>query len=146
MITRRRIVVSVALAFAAAIMFYSFSQVRPENTPVIYKNSAVVGVSPAEGATSVLRQSSVSVTLASGYQLDQQKTNGMSISVAGSTTGIPEDQIQYIAAENQYTYQPESGSTFSELPLGRVCVVLAIDRTANPNLGDTSFSWCFPTQ
>jgi hypothetical protein len=145
-ITRRRVVVSLLLAFAAAIMVYGFSGVRPEDTPVLYKNAAVIGVSPAEGATSVLRQSSVSVTLASGYELDTQTAFGMSISVEGSVTGIPEDQIQYISAENQYTFDPSAGEAYSELPLGKVCVDLVISKTANPNLSPTNFSWCFPTQ
>lgn len=146
MITRRRVVVSLLLALAAAIMVYGFNGVRNTDTPVVYPNKAILGVSPAVGATSVLRQSSVAVTLAQGYALAQQNTFGMSISVDGGTTGIPQDEIQLTPAENQYTFDPGSGKALSELPLGRVCVVLAIAKTANPELAPSSYSWCFPTQ
>ena len=95
MITARRAVISLILAGCAALMVWGFTLVRPTNTPVVFRNSAVVGVSPDPGAL-VLRQSSVSVTLASGFNLATDNIDGMAISVNGATVGIPEDEVQIL--------------------------------------------------
>jgi hypothetical protein len=146
MITARRAVISVILAAAAALMVFGFTQVRPTNSPVIFKNSAVVAVSPGVG-TSALRQSGVSVTLAAGYGLAYADTEGMSISANHSAAvGIPQDELQIFPGQNQYTYAPGPGRTFSELPSGNVCVSLLIIRSANLTEPGQPFSWCFVTQ
>lgn len=144
MITARRAVISLILAACAALMVWGFTLVRPTHTPVIFKNSAVVAVNPEPG-TLVLRQSSVSVTLASGFNLATDNVDGMSISVNGSTVGVPEDEIQILPGQNQYSFAPAPGRQFSELPEGRVCAVLQIQRASSPGTPPTPFSWCFQT-
>jgi hypothetical protein len=144
-ITKRRVVISVILAATLSVFVYSFSLTRSENAPVVFKNSAVVAVSP-EPAALVLRQSSISISLAPGYSLAQENTDGLSISVSGLTTGIPEDEIQVLSTENEYTFLPGAGKQFSLLPLGRVCSIAEIERTAVVDAAPTAFSWCFSTQ
>jgi hypothetical protein len=144
-ITRRRLVISVILAGTLALFIYSFSITRPASTPIIFKNSAVVTVSPLPAAL-VLRESSIGITLSQGYALATANVDGLSISTNGATTGIPLDQLQIQPGQNEFTFAPAPGRQFSELPVGRVCAVAEIEKTAEPNLPPSSFSWCFQTQ
>ena len=145
MITARRAVISLILAGCIALLVLSFTLVRPTHTPIVYKNSAVVRVFPEEG-TSTLRQANVSVILASGYTLATQNTEGMSFAISGARVGIPQDEIQILPGQNQYSFSPGPGRQFSELPPGRVCVVLQIVHRVNINETPQQFSWCFLTQ
>ena len=144
MITPRRIVVSLVLAGAIALLVYSFTLVRPTSSPVVFKNSAVSAVSPAPQAL-VLRETSIAITLAPGYSLSSQ-VDGLAITSDGASTGIPEDEIQITPAQNQYTFLPAAGQVLSELPVGRVCGVAEIVLKSNPNATPQQFSWCFQTQ
>jgi hypothetical protein len=143
-ITVRRAVISVILAACAALMVYGFTQVRPTHTPVIFKNSAVVSVSPEPGDL-VLRQSMVGITLAQGYALAYENAEGLEIGVDGSSVGIPQDELQFLPGQNQYSFSPAPGRQFSELPVGRVCVKTLIRRAANVADPGQVFSWCFQT-
>jgi hypothetical protein len=143
-ITARRAVISVILAACAALMVYGFTQVRPTKTPVIFKNSAVVSVVPAPGDL-VLRQSMVGITLAQGYTLAYENVEGFEIGVNGSSVGIPQDELQILPGQNQYSFSPAPGRQFSELPVGRVCVTTTIRRAANVADAGQTFSWCFQT-
>lgn len=145
MITRRRVVVSLILAVCFGLFVWSFSLVRPTNTPVVFKNSAVKAVSPAVGAL-VLRESSVAITLAPGFNLASQNVDGLSISADGAVTGIPNDEIQQTPAQNQYSFLPAGGAVLSELPVGRVCATAEILSANNPGGLPQPFSWCFQTQ
>ena len=144
MITGRRVVVSIVLAFAAGLLIYSFSLVRPTNTPPVFKNSAVKTVSPAISAL-VLRESSVAITLAPGYQL-ATSVDGLSVSSNGAATGIPQDEIMVTPAQNQYSFLPTGGAVLSELPVGRVCAIAEIVQATQPGATPQQFSWCFQTQ
>ncbi|HEX3540561.1 MAG TPA: hypothetical protein VHT75_08985 [Acidimicrobiales bacterium] len=145
MITPRRAVISLVLAFAAALMVYGFTQVRPTNSPVVIRNSAVRAEFPPDGA-SALRQSMISVQLAAGYTLAYQNSEGMAISVnRGSAVGIPQDELQVNSGTNQYTFSPGPGRTLTELPAGRVCVNIRITRTTNLADSGQPFGWCFTT-
>lgn len=145
MITKRRLVLSVILAGALVLFVWGFTLVRPTDTPVIFKNSAVVTVSPAP-ASLVLRQTSVAITLAPGFTLATANDDGLAISSDGATTGIPLDEIQILPGQNEYTFLPGAGQQVSELPVGRVCAVAQIERASQPNVPPTPFSWCFQTQ
>ena len=145
MITKRRLVISVILAATLAIFVFSFTLVRPANTPIIFKNSAVVRVSPQLGSL-VLRQSSVAITLAAGYSLATTSSDGLAIVSNGATTGIPQDELQIQPGQNEFTFAPGAGRQFSELPVGRVCAVAQIAKSTQPDLPPTPFSWCFQTQ
>lgn len=145
MITTRRVVISVLLTLAAGLLIYSFTLVRPDNAPVVFKNSSVKTVSPMIGAL-VLRESSVAITLAPGYQLATQGLDGMSISAGGAVTGIPQDQIAVTPAQNQYVFLPTGGGVLSELPVGRVCAIAEIVQDTTPSATPQAFSWCFQTQ
>lgn len=123
-------------------MAYGFTQVRPTNTPVVFKNSAVKQVSP-EPSAQVLRQTSVSITLAPDYTLAYDTTEGLAISTDGERVGIPQDELQIVG--NQYSFLPAAGRQFSELPAGRVCVVVEIKLAANSGDPGQPFSWCFQT-
>jgi hypothetical protein len=145
MITPRRAVVSLVLAFAVALMVYGFTQVRPTNTAVVIRNSSVLGEYPPDGA-SALRQSMVSVQLAAGYTLAYANSEGLSISVnRGAPVGIPQDELQFNAGSNQYTFSPQPGHTLTELPAGHVCVNIRITRSTNLSDPGQSFGWCFIT-
>lgn len=146
MITRRRAVISLVLAGCAALMVWGFTLVRPTNLPVVYKNAAVVKVFPEDGS-SALAQTNVSVILAQGYTLANQNAAGMSISVNHSSpVGIPQDEIQILPGQNQYSFAPGPGRQFSQLPVGQICVIVQI--TKDTNLADPGqkFSWCFRAQ
>ncbi|MGH9127372.1 MAG: hypothetical protein ACRDZ8_22035 [Acidimicrobiales bacterium] len=145
MITTRRVVISVLLTLAVGVLIYSFTLVRPANAPVVYKNSSVKTVSPSIG-TLVLRESAVAITLAPGYQLATQGTDGLTIIADGAVTGIPQDQIAITPAQNQYVFLPTGGGVLSELPLGRVCAIAEIVQDTAPSATPQSFSWCFQTQ
>lgn len=145
MITTRRVVISILLAVAVGIVIYSFTLVRPTDTPPVFKNSAVKAVSPMMGAL-VLRESSVAITLAPGYQLATQSTDGLSISAGGAVTGVPQDQIAITPAQNQYMFLPTGGTVLTELPVGRVCAIAEIVPATAPNSSPQAFSWCFQTQ
>jgi hypothetical protein len=144
-ITSRRVVISLILAACVALLVYSFTLVRPTDTPVVFKNTAVKAVSPTVGALA-LRESSIAITLSPGYVLASQETDGLSISSDGASTGIPQDQIQVTPGQNQYTFLPAAGQQLSELPVGRVCVVAQILNTTVANAVAQPFSWCFQTQ
>jgi hypothetical protein len=143
-ITKRRVIISVILAFCAALLVLSFTLVRPTNTVASLSDHRVVAVTPQPGDL-VLRQSSVGVTLATGYTLAYDTENGLAIGVNGSVVGIPLDELQILPGQNQYSFAPAPGRQFSELPVGRVCVKVLI--RSNLNTGDpgTPFSWCFQT-
>jgi hypothetical protein len=143
-ITKRRVVISVLLAGCFALLVVSFTLVRPTNTVASLSDHRVVTVSPNPGDL-VLRQSSVGVTLATGYTLAYDVDNGLAIGVNGSVVGIPLDELQILPGQNQYSFLPGPGRQFSELPVGRVCVKVLIRRSIS--LGDpgTPFSWCFQT-
>jgi hypothetical protein len=142
MITIRRAVISVILAGCFALMVFGFTQVRPTNTPPTFKNAAVKGVSPNPGDL-VLRQSPVSITLMPGYTLAYDTVEGLAISTDGERVGIPQDELQIVG--NQYAFLPAPGRQFSELPVGRVCVVVQIKQAVNPGDPGQPFSWCFQT-
>ena len=142
MITTRRAVISIILAGCAALMVWGFTLVRPAKTPVVFRNSAVKAVSPAPGDL-VLRQSSLSVTLAPGYTLAYDTAEGFSVSSGGETVGIPQDELQIVG--NQYVFLPAPGRQYSELPVGRVCAVAQIRMGTDPADPGSPFSWCFQT-
>jgi len=144
-ITTRRLVVSVILASCFALLVWSFTLVRPTTTTPVYKNSAVKAVSPLQ-STLVLRESSVSITLAPGYTLAMQDTDGLTISSEGAAVGVPQDQIQVQGGLNSYTFLPANGQVLSELPVGRVCAAAQILNTTVVDARPQSFSWCFETQ
>jgi hypothetical protein len=143
-ITVRRAVISVILAACAALMVVGFTQVRPTKTPLIFKNSAVVRVAPEPGDL-VLRQSMVTITLAQGYTLAYENEQGFEIGVNGSSVGIPQDELQILPGQNQYSFSPGPGRQFAELPVGRVCVTSIIRRAVAVADPGQKFSWCFQT-
>jgi hypothetical protein len=147
-ITTRRVVISLILAGSLTLFVWSFTRVRPTTSSETFSNRAVVGVSPNPGNL-VLRQSSVAVTLAKGFSLDYTDTEGLAIGVPGSSTPVPQDQLQIAPADpgqTTYTFAPGSGQTISELPAGRVCVDIVIQQTNNVAAVSTPFNWCFSTQ
>ncbi|MDQ6616742.1 MAG: hypothetical protein M3083_18850 [Actinomycetota bacterium] len=144
MITARRAVISIILAGCAALMVWGFTLVRPTHTPPIFRNSAVKTVSPEPGNL-VLRQDRVSVTLAQGYTLASDSADGLSIETNGAIIGIPQDEVQVLPGQNQYSFAPGVGRQFSELPVGRVCAIIQIKKAANPGDPGDPFKWCFQT-
>jgi len=141
LITRRRIVISVILAGAVAVLVFGFTLVRPADQAVVYTDSAVRMLYPPKPGDVILRESRVGVTLSQDYTLAYGTTNGMAI----NKIGIPQDQLDVIAGLNQYFYYPAPGKEISELPVGRVCVDLQIRRVVDPNDTGRRFSWCFQT-
>ena len=140
MITRRRIVISVILAGAVAVLVFGFTLVRPTDQAVVYTDPAVKVLYPKPGDL-VLRETRVGVTLGQDFTLAYATTNGMAI----NKIGIPQDQLDVIAGLNQYFFYPAPGKEISELPVGRVCVDLRIRRVVDPNDAGRQFSWCFQT-
>ncbi|MDP9073016.1 MAG: hypothetical protein M3N98_02375 [Actinomycetota bacterium] len=140
MITRRRIVISIILAAAVAVMVFGFTQVRPTNQAVLYKDPAILDLTPKPGDL-VLRETRVGVTLSQAYTLAYGSLNGMAI----NRIGIPQDQLDIIAGLNQYYFYPAPGKEISELPVGRVCVDLRIRRVVDVTDPGRQFSSCFQT-
>lgn len=127
-------------------MVWGFTLVRPTHTAVVYLSSHVVQVYP-EAGTSILRQTNVSVILAQGYTLAYETTEGMKISVNHATVyPIPQDELQILTGQNQYSFTPAPGRQLTELPAGQICVVVQITRDTNLTDPGTPFSWCFQTQ
>jgi hypothetical protein len=138
LVTPRRIIISVVVAGALALLVWGLSGTRPTSTPITYTNPAVQSVQPEPGVLA-LRQEAIGVTLKPNYTLAQQNTDGMSV----NGTGIPQDEIQVMPSLNQYLYTPTSGKVVSALPPGRNCASVLIRLASDPSDPGTPFGWCF---
>jgi hypothetical protein len=137
-ITVRRLVTSVILAGALALLVWGLSTTRPTNTAVTYNDEAVQLLEPEPGALA-LRQEHIAVTLKPAYTLAQANASGMSI----NSTPIPQDEIQVLPSLNQYIYTPGEGKAVTALPPGRNCATVIIKVAANPADPGHPFAWCF---
>jgi hypothetical protein len=137
-ITGRRVLISLLLAGAVAILVWGLTGVRPTSTQIIYKDPAVVSTEPVPGAQA-LRQERVGVTLTAGFTLAQSTASGLSI----NRTGIPQDQIEVEPGLNKYFYYPAPGKEVAALPPGRNCATAMIRRVTDPTDTGHPFSWCF---
>jgi hypothetical protein len=138
LVTPRRIITSVVLAGALAVLVWGLSGTRPPSTPVTYTNPAVQAVQP-QPEVLALRQEAIGVTLKPNYTLAQQNTDGMSV----NGTGIPQDQIQVMPSLNEYLYTPAPGKVVAALPPGRNCASVLIRLASDPGDPGTPFGWCF---
>jgi hypothetical protein len=131
MITTRRIVISLILAAAVALLGYGFNSAR-DNTAPAFTDVAVEGTYPRAGDLD-LRQARIGIDLKSGFtaelQLDQ--------------TPIPIDQVEVVVGLDQYFYTPGPGTETGALAPGRHCAIAAIRRVGDPNDPGRKYSWCF---
>ena len=138
LVTPRRILTSVVVAGALALLVWGLSGTRPTTTPITYTDPAVSSVQPEPGVLA-LRQEAIGVTLKPNYTLAQQTVDGMSI----NSTGIPEDEIQVMPSLNEYLYTPGAGKAVAALPPGRNCASILIRLASDPSDPGHAFGWCF---
>jgi hypothetical protein len=137
MSTRRyRSLVAVALLVAGAALFLG---VRATDTggedavEVRSRPDVVEHVFPPNG-DQVLRQTEIGIDLAPGHE--------GTLIVNGQP--IPEDELRLVSEQNQVFFLPGEGTTFPELPGGRICVTALVWRSADgPGVNDQTFRWCF---
>jgi hypothetical protein len=131
MITVRRIVISIILAFAIALLAFGFNGAR-DNTAPKFTDVAVEGTYPNEGDLD-LRQARIGIDVKSGYTAELQVDQ----------TPIPDDQVEKVVGLDQYFYTPGPGTETGALAPGRHCATATIRQIGDPNDPGRKFSWCF---
>ena len=81
----------------------------------------------------ILQQDQVGVRLKSGYRA----------TLAVNGTPVPEDQINQIAAFNEYLFQPGAGKLLSAWPAGQNCVTATYFATVSGPSQAATYTWCF---
>ena len=131
--TVRRLVTSVVLAFAIALVVIGFNSSRDSSTKPLYRDAAVEKTWPGPGDLD-LRQSRIGIDLATGFTAELQL----------DTIPIPDDQVEKVIGLDQYFYTPGPGTETGALSPGRHCATATI-RPVGASTTDTGrkFSWCF---
>ena len=130
-VTPRRIVISVLVAFAVALLVFAVN-LHHDNPPPVFTNPAVEATYPNAGDLD-LRQARIGIDLKSGYTTE--------LSLDGQP--IPKDQVEVVVGLDQYFYQPGPGTATGALAPGRHCVRADITNVTAPNEPQTSYAWCF---
>lgn len=134
--TRRRLVMSVLLAGAAAALIAAFTM-HEEPRPVVYTNAAVRAVSPKPGEHATQR-STVFIELQPGYGLRTLRFDG------GTQVGAQE--LDVITGLNRYSYTPAEGKQIERLDAGRTCAQVEFVDDTQAGAALQEFSWCFVVQ
>ncbi len=128
----RRLFYSGLIALAALGIVIAVDNGRTSPTNLADLNPAVNALLPPDGGT-VLRQSTVGITVASGYQA-RLIVNGVS---------IPEGQMSGDTGLGQYHFTPGEGTILDTLHGGQNCITATYWRAAEgPGNGETT-TWCF---
>lgn len=128
----RRLLYVGLLAVAAAGIVIAIDNGRTSPTNMADLNPAVDSLLPPDGGT-VLRQATVGITVASGYQAR--------LSINGVT--IPDGQMSGDPGLGQYFFTPSQDTILDSLDGGRNCITATYWRAADgPGSGDT-MDWCF---
>lgn len=128
----RRLIFGALIAVAVAGMAIAIGNGRTSPTAQADRSDAVDAFIPNEGAD-VLRQSTVGIDLADGYQA-RLMING---------TNIPDDQLSGDRGLGQYLFTPAPGLVLESLSGGQNCVIATYWRAAEgPERGQT-VRWCF---
>ena len=128
----RRLIYAVLLVLAATGLVIAVNNGRTSPTATADRSEAIDALVPSEGAD-VLRQSTVGIDLATGYQA-QLAVNGVT---------IPPDQITGDQGLNQYFFSPGPGQVLESLHGGQNCVIATYWPAAEgPEQGQT-VRWCF---
>jgi len=129
--TVRRIVISVLVAFALALLVFAVN-LHHDPAPPIFTNEAVEGTFPNAGDLD-LRQARIGIDLKSGYSAE----------LALDGQPIPKDQVEVVVGLDQYFYQPGPGTATGALQPGRHCARADITNLTDPNQPQSNYSWCF---
>lgn len=128
----RRLIYSALLAVAVAGLVIAVSNGRTSPTAAADRNDAIEAIVPPEGGD-VLRQSTVGVVVAPGYQA--------SLTVNGIT--IPADELTGDRGLGQFYFTPGEGRTLASLAGGQNCVIATYwPAAAGPEQSET-IRWCF---
>jgi hypothetical protein len=131
LVTRRRIVYTIALIIAAVALVAAF-MIHPEPTKPV-RPRAIVAVSPGEGDTEI-RQTEVFAELDPAFDGD--------LTINGRP--IPKDQEDRLQTGNvRIGFTPGKDKEFSSFPPGRNCAVVRYWPTAEGEASATTYSWCF---
>ena len=131
--TVRRLIISVLLAFAVALLLFGFAGTRDTTAKTVYRDAAVEKTWPGPDDLD-LRQSRIGIDLITGYTAEL-KVDG---------TPIPDDQVERVVGLDQYFYTPGPGTETGALAPGRHCATatLHLVGAADTDPG-RPFSWCF---
>ena len=131
--TPRRIIISVLLAFAVALLQFGFAGTRDTTKQPLYHDAAVEKTWPGQGDLD-LRQSRIGIDLVTGFTAELQV----------DTIPIPDDQVEKVVGLDQYFYTPGPGTETGALSPGRHCATATIRAVgaASTDPG-RKFSWCF---
>ena len=127
----RRIVLSVLIAFAIALLVFAVN-LHHDPAPPVFTNEAVTATYPNAGDLD-LRQSQIGIDLKTGYSAE----------LSLDRTAIPKDQVEINTGLNQYRYQPGPGTATGALSPGRHCAAADITNLIDPNHPTSTYSWCF---
>lgn len=132
LVTPRRVVMSLMLAVAAALVVYAFNSAPTAESPSC-SSADVEFVSPCGGDLK-LRQTEILADLRSGL------TGVLRV----DSVEIPEDQLLRVPALNQFSFTPGEGKEIESLEPGRHCVeAIYWPVTGDRADGTEVFRWCF---
>jgi hypothetical protein len=130
MITVRRVVISIILAFAIALLAFGFNGAR-DNTAPVFTNAAVEGTYPSAGDLD-LRQTRIGIDLKTGYTAE----------LVVDQTPIPDDQVEKVVGLDQYFFTPGPGTETGALAPGSHTATAIIHSLTDPNYA-SKYVWRF---
>ena len=120
-----------ALLLVAAGGIFSANRLTNESTAV-FGNGTIQQVTPNNN-DKIPQQGQVGIKLATGYKA--------TLTVNGIP--VPDDQIDEIAAFNQFLFQPGSGKVVEAWPAGQNCVTATYFQYATGPSQPSTYTWCF---
>ncbi len=128
----RRLIFAALIAVAVAGLVVAVNNGRPSPVNLSGRDAAIEALIPTEGAD-VLRQSTVGIDLADGYQVQLIVNNQT----------IPDDQIGGDPNLSLFTFTPGEGQVLSSLTGGQNCVIATYWKVADGPGRSQSYRWCF---
>jgi hypothetical protein len=129
--TVRRVVISLILAFALALLVWGVNSGRTI-TPPVFTNPAVEDTFPKPGDLD-LRQARIGIDLKSGYSAE--------LSIDGLP--IPKDQVEVVVGLDQFFYQPGPGTATGALAPGQHIAKADITNVTDPTHPTSTYAWRF---
>lgn len=128
----RRLLFAALIAAAVAGLVIAVNNGRPSPNALPARDAAIEALIPSEGAD-VLRQATVGIDLADGYQARLIVNN----------QNIPDDQIGGDNALSIFTFTPGEGQALESLAGGQNCVIATYWRVVDGPDRSQSIRWCF---
>jgi hypothetical protein len=121
----------VALLLVAAGGIWSANRLTNQSAAVL-GNGTIQQVIPNNN-DKIPQQGEAGIRLATGYRA----------TLAVNGTPVPQDQVDEIAAFNQFKFQPGSGKVLDAWPAGQNCVTATYFQAATGPSQSSVYTWCF---